>query len=192
MNLLSHSHNPTAGGFHRLGDADWNAFSGGRGYSPRRGSPLGWPERLSARNSIIKKVSSEMRGISTGGDSQRVQAQFGEIPKPTAWPGREKNVFGAVPEAVFCQSSYPTHPVSVRSCAAPDAFFTVCQTLPGTLRRHIHQRVGFVRVAGSTSQVAAEPTLGYVLAGDGVGTKQHRGSEQACAQHFILVDVDLQ
>ena len=115
MNLLSHSHNPTAGGFHRLGDAGWNAFSGGRGYSPRRGSPLGWPERRSARNSIIKKVSSEMRGISTGGDSQRAQAQFGEIPKPTAWPGREKNVFGAVPEAVFANPAIQR----IRSASAP-------------------------------------------------------------------------
>ena len=59
-------------------------------------------------------------------------------------------------------------------------------------RRHIHQRVGFVWMAGSTPQVVAVPALGHILAGDGLGAVQHRGSEQAGAQHFILVDIDLQ
>ena len=58
--------------------------------------------------------------------------------------------------------------------------------------RQIHQRVGFVRMPGCTTQVVTVPALGHILAGDGRGTVQHRGPEQASPQHFVLVNVDLQ
>lgn len=58
--------------------------------------------------------------------------------------------------------------------------------------RQIHQRVGFVRMPGCTTQVVTVPALGHILTGDGRGTVQHRGPEQASPQHFVLVNVDLQ
>lgn len=58
--------------------------------------------------------------------------------------------------------------------------------------RMIHQSVGLVRVAGGAPQIVAVPALGNILPRDGLDAVQHRGPEQAGAQHFVLVDVDLQ